>query len=287
MSENSSDSDSSCGWTVINHEGSDTEIVNSATASDNGEPAPEYSSPDQEELQVLPEGHGGGESSANITSSMGETMLSLVRETKSATEVEETTSPEDNVYFGTTSDDSDIVTLEPPKLEEMGIQEVAITKEASSSDDLNLGSSSSSQYTFCQPEPVFSSQHSDEESSSDDTSHEPSPAPRRRRNRKKTVSISESEEPLLAEPEDEPSKETSKRHFSGGLNKCIILALVIAISMGFGHFYGTIQIQKRQQLGRKVHEDELNGVKDYLFQCQQEQECALDFKTQSSKGNLF
>ncbi|XP_063121848.1 cell cycle progression protein 1 isoform X5 [Rattus norvegicus] len=313
MSENSSDSDSSCGWTVINHEGSDIEIVNSATASDNGEPTPEYSSPDQEELQVLPEGHGGGESSANITSSVGETMLSLVRETKSATEVEETTSPEDNVYFGTTSDDSDIVTLEPPKLEEMGIQEVAIIK-----DDLNLGSSSSSQYTFCQPEPekwweklwkipecirgwddqlrlrvpsqlalqVFSSQHSDEESSSDDTSHEPSPAPRRRRNRKKTVSISESEEPLLPEPEDEPSKETSKRHFSGGLNKCIILALVIAISMGFGHFYGTIQIQKRQQLGRKVHEDELNSVKDYLFQCQQEQECALDFKTQSSKENL-
>lgn len=281
MSENSSDSDSSCGWTVINHEGSDIEIVNSATASDNGEPTPEYSSPDQEELQVLPEGHGGGESSANITSSVGETMLSLVRETKSATEVEETTSPEDNVYFGTTSDDSDIVTLEPPKLEEMGIQEVAIIK-----DDLNLGSSSSSQYTFCQPEPVFSSQHSDEESSSDDTSHEPSPAPRRRRNRKKTISISESEEPLLPEPEDEPSKETSKRHFSGGLNKCIILALVIAISMGFGHFYGTIQIQKRQQLGRKVHEDELNSVKDYLFQCQQEQECALDFKTQSSKENL-
>lgn len=60
MSENSSDSDSSCGWTVINHEGSDIEIVNSATASDNSEPTPEYSSPDQEELQVLPEGHGGG-----------------------------------------------------------------------------------------------------------------------------------------------------------------------------------------------------------------------------------
>lgn len=284
MSENSSDSDSSCGWTVINHEGSDIEIVNSATASDNGELTLEYSSLDQEEVQVLHEGHGGGESSANITLSVGETMLSLMRETKSAAEVEETTSPEDNVYFGTTSDDSDIVTLEPPKLEEMGIQEVAIIKEASSSDDLNLGSSSSSQYTFCQPEPVFSSQHSDEESSSDDTSHEPSPAPRRRRNRKKTISISESEEPLLAEPEDEPSKEPSKCHFSGGLNKCVILALVIAVSMGFGHFYGTIQIQNRQQLVRKVHEDELNDVKDYLSQCQQEQESALDFK--SLKENL-
>lgn len=284
MSENSSDSDSSCGWTVINHEGSDIEIVNSATASDNCELTLEYSSLDQEEVQVLHMGRGGGESSTNITSSVGETMLSSVIETKSATEVEETTSPEDNVYFGTTSDDSDIVTLEPPKQEEMGIQEVTVIKEASSSDDLNLGSSSSSQYAFCQPEPVFSSQHSDEESSSDDTSHEPSPAPRRRRNRKKTISISESEEPLLAEPEDESSKEPSKRHFSGGLNKCVILALVIAVSMGFGHFYGTIQIQKRQQLVRKTHEDELNGVKDYLLQCQQEQESVLDFK--SLKENL-
>lgn len=85
---------------------------------------------------------------------------------------------------------------------------------------------------------VFSSQPSDEESSSDDTSHEPSPALRRRRNRKKTVSISESEEPPLAEPGDEASKEPNKRPSSGGLNKCVILALVIAVSMGFGHFYG-------------------------------------------------
>lgn len=278
MSESSSDSDSSCGWTVINHEGSDIEIVNSATASDNSGLTLECSLVEQEELPVLYVGHGGEESSANNTSSVGEAMLSSMRETKSAVEVGEAPSPEDNVYFGTTSDDSDIVTLEPPKLEEMGIQEVTI-QEAPSSDGLNMGSSSSSQYAFCQPEPVFSSQPSDEESSSDDTSHEPSPAPRRRRNRKKTVSISESEEPPLAEPEDEPSKEPSKRHFSRGLNKCVILALVIAVSMGFGHFYGTIQVQKRHQLVRKTHEDELNGVKGYLSQCKQEQESFLDFKS--------
>ncbi|XP_021029050.1 cell cycle progression protein 1 isoform X4 [Mus caroli] len=278
MSESSSDSDSSCGWTVINHEGSDIEIVNSATASDNCGLTLECSLVEQEELPVLYVGHGGEESSANNTSSVGEAMLSSMRETKSAVEVEEAPSPEDNVYFGTTSDDSDIVTLEPPKLEEMGIQEVTI-QEVPSSDDLNMGSSSSSQYAFCQPETVFSSQPSDEESSSDDTSHEPSPAPRRRRNRKKTVSISESEEPSLAEPEDEPSKEPSKRHFSRGLNKCVILALVIAVSMGFGHFYGTIQIQKRQQLVRKIHEDELNGVNGYLSQCKQEQVSFLDFKS--------
>ncbi|ERE76610.1 cell cycle progression protein 1 isoform 1 [Cricetulus griseus] len=292
MSENSSDSDSSCGWTVINHEGSDVEIMNSATASDNCELTLECSSLEQEELQVLHVGTGGGESIANSMLSVEETRLLSVGETKSAIEVEEATSPEDNMYLGTTSDDSDIVTLEPPKLEEMGNQEVII-KEAPNSEDFNMGSSSSSQYTFCQPESVFSSQPSDEESSSDDTSHEPSPVPRRRRNRKKTVSVSESEEPPLAEPEDEPSKEPSKRHFSGGLNKCVILALVIAVSMGFGHFYGkhegskgkgTIQIQKHHQLVRKIHRDELTDMKDYLSQCQQEQESFLDSK--SLKENL-
>lgn len=85
---------------------------------------------------------------------------------------------------------------------------------------------------------VFSSQPSDDESSSDETSNQPSPAFRRRRARKKTVSTSESEDRLVAEQETEPSKELSKRQFSSGLNKCVILALVIAISMGFGHFYG-------------------------------------------------
>lgn len=284
MSESSSDSDSSCGWTVINHEGSDIEIVNSAPASDNCELTLECSLLEQEELHVLYVGPGGGESSANSMLPMGETMMSSVREPRAAIEVEEAASPEDNVYFGTTSDDSDIVTLEPPKMEEMGIQEVSIIKEAPSSEDLNMGSSSSSQYAFCQPEPVFSSQPSDEESSSDDTSQESSLAPRRRRNRRKTISISESEEPPLAEPEDEPSKEPRNRHLSGGLNKCVILALVIAVSMGFGHFYGTIQIQKRQQLVKKIHGAELSGVKDYLSQCKQEQESFLDFR--SLKENL-
>lgn len=29
-----------------------------------------------------------------------------------------------------------------------------------------------------------------------------------------------------------------RRENSGTLNKCVLLALVVAISMGFGHFYG-------------------------------------------------
>lgn len=285
MSENSSDSESSCGWTVINHEGSDIEMVNSehGTASDSCELTPEYSSLEQEELQVLQLEQG--ESSENGTMLVGETAYPALEETKSALEGEEEKSPEDNVYFGTVSDDSDIVTLEPPKLEEIGNQEEAIiVKEAPSPEDFNMGSSTSSQYTFCQPETVFSSQPSDDESSSDETSHQPSPACRRRRARKKTVSSSESEERPLTEQETEPSKELCKRHFSSGLNKCVILALVIAISMGFGHFYGTVQIQKRQQLVRKIHEDELNDMKDYLSQCQQEQGSVIDYK--SLKENL-
>ncbi|XP_037689819.1 cell cycle progression protein 1 isoform X2 [Choloepus didactylus] len=318
MSENSSDSDSSCGWTVINHEGSDIEMVNSehGAASDSRELTPECSFLEQEEPQVLELEQG--ESSQNGTVLMGETAYPTLEETKSALEVEEEKPSEDNVYFGTVSDDSDIVTLEPPKLEEIGTQEESlIVKEAQNPEDFNMGSSSSSQYTFCQPETerwweklwkipecirgwddqlkhhvpsqlafqVFSSQPSDDESSSDDTSPQPSHAFRRRRARKKTVSSSESEERLLAERETEPSREKLyKYQFSSGLNKCVILALVIAVSMGFGHFYGTIQIQKRQQLVRKIHEDELNDMKDYLSQCQQEQESFIDYK--SLKENL-
>ncbi|KAK2497631.1 hypothetical protein MC885_008994 [Smutsia gigantea] len=257
MSENSSDSDSSCGWTVINHEGSDTELVNSehGTASDSCELTPEYSSLEQEELQVMQLEQG--ESSQNGTLFMGETAYPSSKEVKSAFEGEEEKSLEDNVYFGTVSDESDIVTLEPPKLEETGNQEGIIVKEAQSPEDFNMGSSSSSHYTFCQPETVFSSQPSDDESSSDETCHQPSPAFRRRRGRKKTVSSSESEERLLTEQEIEPSKELCKR---------------------------TIQIQKRQQLVRKIHEDELNDMKDYLLQCQQEQELFIDYK--SLKENL-
>lgn len=183
MSENSSDSDSSCGWTVINHEGSDVEMVNSVTPSDNRELTPGCSSLGQEELQVLRMGQREG--SQNSTVLMEESTYPALEETKSEIEAEEEKLPDDNVYFGTASDDSDIVTLEPPKLEEIGIQEAVIVEEAQSPEDFNMGSSSSSQYAFCQPETVFSSQPSDDESSSDETSNLPSPAFRRRRARRK------------------------------------------------------------------------------------------------------
>lgn len=84
---------------------------------------------------------------------------------------------------------------------------------------------------------VFSSQASPDESSSDEGSSQCSPAVRKRRPRKRGVSSSEPEAPAGPEAEP-PQEEQHKRQFSSGLNRCIILALVIAISMGFGHFYG-------------------------------------------------
>ncbi|XP_040824481.1 cell cycle progression protein 1 isoform X2 [Ochotona curzoniae] len=280
MSETSSDSDSSCGWTVINHEGSDVEVVNSVMPSDTIELTSESSSLGQEELLLQVDQREDSQSSTVL---IEENAYPTLEETKSEIEAEEEKFTEDNIYFGAASDDSDIVTLEPPKLEEIGIQEVSIVEEAQNPEDF-MGSSSSSHYAFCQPETVFSAQPSGDESSSDEGSDQPSPAFRRRRARKKTMSTSESEERLPGEQEAEPPKELTRRQFSSGLNKCVILALVVAISMGFGHFYGTIQIQKRQQLVRKIHENELSDMKDYLSQCQQEQDSVIDYK--SLKENL-
>ncbi|KAM5235548.1 cell cycle progression protein 1 [Ctenodactylus gundi] len=290
MSENSSDSDSSCGWTVINHEGSDVEMANSVASSDSCELPPECpsecSSLEPEELQVLQTEQG-----AAVRLGPG-----LFGTAEVSTEEEK--SHEDNVYFGTASDDSDIVTLEPPKLEEeTGNQEGDLVAETHSSEDFNMGSSSSSQYAFCPPEAVFSSQPSGDETSSDEGSHQPSPALRRRRARRKVASSSEPEERLPVgqdlepepepemdlDPEPEPAPRPRGRQLSSGLNTCVLLALVIAVSMGFGHFYGTIQIQKRQQLDRKMPEAGLGGLEDRLPEGLLEQGSFCG--SQSSKGN--
>lgn len=86
---------------------------------------------------------------------------------------------------------------------------------------------------------VFSSRASSDESSSDETSNQSSPTVRKRRAKKRLISSSETEGGSPAAPESEPPREEQhKRQFSSGLNRCIVLALVIAISMGFGHFYG-------------------------------------------------
>ncbi|KAM7152594.1 cell cycle progression protein 1 isoform 2-T2 [Macrochelys suwanniensis] len=318
MSENSSDSDSSGGWTVINHEGSDIETVTSENGGTNSNlefASEEYSALVEEEEQPF---DLRAECSKDDMVSMVETSHAALEETQAVPEAKKEKLPDHGSCIGAISDDSDIVTLETPKVEEIGTQEEAaiVDEEAQGSDDFNMGSSSSSQYTFCQPETegwweklrkipecvrgwgddlkehvsgslpfqVFPPQPSDDESSSDETSNRSSPTLRRRRAKKRLGSNSESEGGAPNEQETEPPREQQhKRQFSSGLNRCIILALVIAISMGFGHFYGkpegTIQIQKRQQLVEKTHEDELNGMKDDLYQCQREQGVKADYKS--------
>ncbi|XP_034265150.1 cell cycle progression protein 1 isoform X2 [Pantherophis guttatus] len=288
MSEISSDSDSSCGWTVINHEGSDVEAAAPDSDSISGHEelaSEEFLSPTQAEDQQqqatslqVDFSQGDGAPVSAISQPPMETSKLVPGDEKEKL-LDETS------CVGAVSDDSDIVTLEVPKVEEVGNQEEAASgeEEGQASENFNMGSSSSSQYTFCQPETagwleqlwmvvlrwvsrwVFPLQPSGEESSSDETSHGSSPALRRRRAKKRLLSSSESEEGLP--PRD---VKQAKHLLSSGLNRCIILALVIAVSMGFGHFYGTVQIQKRQELVEKTHEDKLNGMKGDLLQCQQE-----------------
>ncbi|XP_068266309.1 cell cycle progression protein 1 [Nyctibius grandis] len=326
MCENSSDSDSSCGWTVINYEGSDIETVTSENGSTNDNHefvSEEYASLQEEEQPI---GLQAQCNSGEIP--VVDNTLSAFEETQTVPEGKKEKIPDDGFCVGTMSDDSDIVTLEAPKPEDPQSQEEAPAdgEEAQSSEDFNMGSSSSSQYAFSHLETVtwleklrkipgcvrgwgnevkehvshslpfqggvikfdqlvFSSQASNDESSSDETSNQSSPTVRKRWAKKRLISSFEAEGESPAEPESEPPREEQhKRQFSSGLNRCIILALVIAISMGFGHFYGTIQIQKRQQLVAKTRE--LKDLKDDLYQCQQEQADKVYHKVGSLKGDL-
>ncbi|KAM6257030.1 cell cycle progression protein 1 [Porphyrio hochstetteri] len=282
MSENSSDSDSSCGWTVINHEGSDIETVTSENGSTNDNQdfvSEEYVSLQEEEQPIDLQAQSNNDEEIPVV----DNALSAFEETQTPLEGKKEKIPDDGSCIGTVSDDSDIVTLEAPKPEESQEEAPPDGEEARSSEDFNMGSSSSSQYTFSHLETVFSSQASNDESSSDETSNQSSPTVRKRRSKKRLISSSEAESPAEVEPEP-PREEEHKRQFSSGLNRCIILALVIAISMGFGHFYGTIQSQKRQQLVTKTRE--LKDMKDDLYQCQQEEGDKVHHTVGSFKGDL-
>ncbi|MGH0160502.1 UNVERIFIED_CONTAM: hypothetical protein FKN15_070920 [Acipenser sinensis] len=187
---------------------------------------------------------------------------------------------DEQVVLGSSSDHSDIVTLEPPQVEELGVWEEreSAVQEPESNED--LGSSSSSQYTFSAPEPLLPSESKAFDSSSDEASEHSSPAVRKRRLRKATASTSEAEEVPAVERPGEPEQQAPRRRgqVSSTLNKCVLLALVIAISMGLGHFYGTVQIQERHKIVEKIREHELNDVKGDLYQCQKEQDAIAESK---------
>ncbi|XP_053318496.1 cell cycle progression protein 1 [Spea bombifrons] len=293
MSENSSDSESSCGWTILNHEGSDIETLNSENGETGSDFPLEQSEALEEELRpdTLPLGLPDLCGNENTASAI-ELSFPSVEEAQAA--------PEDLTHYGLPqkmerslpdtfcyqeeekfaedvvceagSDDSDIVTLEPPRADEIGPLDedvAALEEEVAITEDVNLSSSFSSQYTFSQPETVFPSHHSADDSSNDEASDVSGPALRRRRAKKDSEHKAPADPPAPVEPR-------TFGFLGRSLNKCIILALIIAMSMGFGHFYGSVQILERQKHVEKIYEHELNDVKDDLHQCQKEQKAAVE-----------
>ncbi|KAG8575763.1 hypothetical protein GDO81_009665 [Engystomops pustulosus] len=207
MSGNSSDSESSCGWTIINHEGSDIETLHSEI-----EPCPDLTLEDSTTVteNVQPDSSAG--LADDVTGSHVENLHATLEDDEGASQLlSSCLTPESSVqvhaeyhaedgataedsHCEATSDDSDIVTLETPKVDEVGPEEEEIPEDLSGSRDLNMSFSSSSQYTFNQPES------------------------------------------------------------------------------------GTIQILERQKYVEKIHESELNEMKDDLFQCQRDQETTIEHK---------
>uniref|UniRef100_A0A673FP75 Cell cycle progression protein 1-like n=1 Tax=Sinocyclocheilus rhinocerous TaxID=307959 RepID=A0A673FP75_9TELE len=176
---------------------------------------------------------------------------------------------EEHVILCSSSENSDIIMLADSREAETDSWEEPVAKEAeeAGSEELeDLGSSSSSQYTFRESETMFPAdqpvQRDDRNSSSEDEEGEvkASPVVRRRRVRRSTAG-SEPGDPQEPELFEEIGAHLDGRAapVSGTLNKCILLALLIAISMGFGHFYGTVQILERQRIVEKSRMNELEA----------------------------
>lgn len=170
---------------------------------------------------------------------------------------------------------------------------------------VKLGYHLRSQLTGGRSFPVFPGQKpaaTNSSSSEDEAGRSSSTVVRRRRLRRNTASVvtepeeeEEEEAPESGPSEDEEDEVKEEKeqeeqgevipaapdvrvrgHGSSILNKCILLALIIAISMGFGHFYGTVQIQERQKTVEKVKVNELDGVRHLLQKHVQRRDLGLD-----------
>ncbi|XP_052008581.1 cell cycle progression protein 1-like isoform X3 [Xyrauchen texanus] len=258
MSESSSDTESSCGWTVISNEGSDIETLGPDNVGDcDGEVSltPDIPAAECEEESLV-------ESSLELT--LRAEVTSVV---EPARETGEDVAREDHTILCSSSENSDIITLGDTREADIDtwVEPVAKETEETGSEELYLGSSSSSHYTFREVETIFpvdqpvqrdSSNSSSEE---DDDEMKSSPVVRRRRVRWSTNGLEpgDSHEPQRRQEVLEEIQAPHQGQISGTLNKCILLALLIAISMGFGHFYGTVQIQERQRIVEKSRVNEL------------------------------
>uniref|UniRef100_A0A3Q2PVP7 Cell cycle progression protein 1 n=1 Tax=Fundulus heteroclitus TaxID=8078 RepID=A0A3Q2PVP7_FUNHE len=278
MSETSSDAELSCGWTIISNEGSDIETLGSEAVGEYG--AEFLERPASEESQPL-ESRGSASAGTNLALHVEENAANSLDDALGEQPGDETlqgpeTADGASVGVFSSSDHSDIVTLrdleEGQPAEEEEEEEAAA---ATSTEELYLGTSSSSHYTFTASDIAFLAQHpaaTSSSSSEDEVVRSSSPIVRRRRVRKNTASAvtdPEEEEEVLPESRcgDEEVKEEQQQQQADGvevrldaahegreqgrggsaLNKCVLLAIIIAVGMGFGHFYGTVQTEKRQK----------------------------------------
>ncbi|KAJ8252419.1 hypothetical protein COCON_G00217310 [Conger conger] len=270
MSESSSDTESSCGWTIISNEGSDIETLGPDHGADSKpqlSEGPEGKEPQEEPQQEEEQEEVQQEPSVLQAEQHSEPWAeSSLDSTLKVEEHEQTEGVSEDVpgrlTLCSSSEHSDIMTLEPSMAAEprASWEEQQEVRE----EELDLGSSSSSQYTFSATEmtpslPVEPSGRDSSSSSGEEEAREPGPALRRRRGRRSTASTCETEE---AQGQQGPAvqEEQPEQKVQRTLNKCIFLALVIAVSMGFGHFYGTVQTQERQKLVDKMRGFEQCGV---------------------------
>ncbi|XP_072551726.1 cell cycle progression protein 1 isoform X2 [Salminus brasiliensis] len=307
MSESSSDTESSCGWTVISNEGSDIETLGAENGVD-------Y---DPEETNKAPVSDRPASPQDEDAEAVGDTSLDAtlreetVVEAESGQQAAEGLGLEEHVTLCSSSDHSDIITLGDTRETELCTWEEPVAKEdeEATNEELYLGTSSSSQYTFSAAETILPAEHPGRRGSSststedEDGETKTSPVVRRRRLRRSTAGSEPEEQQEVhrekeeggggAEEEEEEVGEhmearvfaPQQRQVSGTLNKCILLALIIAISMGFGHFYGTVQIQERHRMVEKTRVNELSETRE-LHECQREKETNTKDVVESLREDL-
>ncbi|XP_036391445.1 cell cycle progression protein 1-like [Megalops cyprinoides] len=176
---------------------------------------------------------------------------------------------EEHATLCTLSDHSDIVTLEPSTAAEAGPWDELVVpgEESEAAEELYLGTSSSSQYTFSTAEPASPLPAGrDSSSSEDEQGQQPSPALKRRRVRRSTATASETEEAKSpGGGEQEPQEEEQEEQYmpppespvTSTLNICFLLALIISIGIGFRHVYGMVPVHK---MAGEAPEGELNDM---------------------------
>ncbi|KAM9409445.1 cell cycle progression protein 1 isoform 2-T3 [Pholidichthys leucotaenia] len=260
MSETSSDTESSCEWTIISHEGSDIETMGS---EENEAKLLEHPAVEETKPQGSPSDAVCVESAADsVDDTLGE------RTTEDLLFIAEVTDIAVKEQALSSSELSDIVTLGDVKEDEIA----EVEEELATNEEFYLGISNSSQYIFNAADTVFPAQQpvtTNSSSSEDEAGRSSGIFIRKRRQRKSTTSAvtdPEEEEALLDSPPSEeevgeekeqaevtefkPTAAVDVQEESGWrkfLLTYILLTLLVASCLAFGHFYSTLMKHERPE----------------------------------------